>query len=579
MNIPLPLRRAVLIVILILAATPYFMCLGASSLWDSNEAFYAETPREMIESGDYINPSFNYQPRFNKPPLCYWVVAFFYKLFGTSESVERITIALAALLMIATAFALGSVACSSEGRSFEGCSVEAGLFAAISLSAVPRFLMFSRRIMIDVYLAMFMSLTLLFFILAEKYPQRRRLFLALMYASAGLGVMTKGPVAAALPAIAFIIYLALYRRLNKLREMMLPMGIVIMAVIVLPWYVAIYQQHGWGYIQAFLLRDNLSRYTQPVWGPRRGLLFYIPVVLGDLFPWSFFLLPAIWVGARSEIAVRMPLRDSKTINSGDRSHIKGLLIIWVLVIVGFFSLSQNKEDLYILPIYPAASALVGGMLARFVSKDASDLARSPVRWAAVLVGILISLAGATVVYLFTAGAEVYRLAGVAALGYAATFGGLIAALLAAFKKRLMAIVAIAFTVIISSWIFVTNTLPDFERFKPVRLLCDVIDRSAAPDSLVGYYRVASPSMVFYLRRQIFEYYNPQEVVQAFGSGKEAYCLMAMQDYEAMKGALPHSTYVLASHPVFQVKLRGIFDKVEPPQVVIISNKGGIEIAR
>jgi hypothetical protein len=143
----------------------------------------------------------------------------------------------------------------------------------------------------------------------------------------------------------------------------------------------------------------------------------------------------------------------------------------------------------------------------------------------------------------------------------------------------MAIVAIAFTVIISSWIFVTNTLPDFERFKPVRLLCDVIDRSAAPDSLVGYYRVASPSMVFYLRRQIFEYYNPQEVVQAFGSGKEAYCLMAMQDYEAMKGALPHSTYVLASHPVFQVKLRGIFDKVEPPQVVIISNKGGIEIAR
>src|ERR1044072_9965758 len=118
-----------LIVILVFAAAPYFIRLGASSLWDSNEAFYAETPREMIESGDYINPTFNYQPRFNKPPLCYWIVALFYKLFGASESVERVTIALAAIAMIATASALGSAI----------FSFEAGLLAAVGLAAAPRF--------------------------------------------------------------------------------------------------------------------------------------------------------------------------------------------------------------------------------------------------------------------------------------------------------------------------------------------------------------------------------------------------------------------------------------------------------
>ena len=84
--------RIALLSVLALAVAPYFVGLGASSLWDSNEAFYAETPREMIESGDLINPSFNYQPRFNKPPLSYWVVAASYKLFGVSEAVERLSV-------------------------------------------------------------------------------------------------------------------------------------------------------------------------------------------------------------------------------------------------------------------------------------------------------------------------------------------------------------------------------------------------------------------------------------------------------------------------------------------------------
>ena len=62
-------RHLILVAVLCAAALPYFTRLGASSLWDANEAFYTETPREMIESGDLTNPSFNYQPRFNKPPL------------------------------------------------------------------------------------------------------------------------------------------------------------------------------------------------------------------------------------------------------------------------------------------------------------------------------------------------------------------------------------------------------------------------------------------------------------------------------------------------------------------------------
>lgn len=569
MNNSLPRKRAALIIILILAATPYFIRLGASSLWDSNEAFYAETPREMIESGDFINPSFNYQPRFNKPPLCYWVVAILYSIFGVSETVERVAIAMAAMAMVATAYALGS-------KTF---SAEAGLFAAVGLAVAPRFLMFSRRIMIDVYLAMFMSLALLMFILAEKYPERRRLFLALMYVAAGLGVMTKGPVAVLLLALAFIIYLALYRKLSKAGEMMLLMGLAIVAAIVLPWFLAIYHQHGWRYIEAFILKDNLSRYTEPVWGPRRGAFFYIPVLIGDLFPWSFFLAPALWSAARRWVRLRGTPFAAKAGSLNDESHNTALLITWVIVIVVFFSLSKNKEDLYILPAYPAASALAGGLLSRYVDRESRSFHGSPVTWTVVVLAIALALTGVAALYLFGGGAQRYSLDGASAIGYVAFAGGAASVVFAMLRKKFAAIAAIALTVIVFNWVFVLYTLPDFERFKPVRALCEVIERRAAPDALVGYYRVASPSMVFYLRRSIFEYYKAEEIEQALASGKDVYCLMAAQDYDEIKARLPVATYILASRPVFQVKLKGIFDKVEPPQVVIISNKGGIEIAQ
>ena len=72
-------------------------------------------------------------------------------------------------------------------------------------------------------------------------------------------------------------------------------GAAIVAVIVLPWYVAVYSEHGWLYIKSFLLLDNVSRYTEGNWGPSRGPLFYLQVALGDMFPWSLFLPAALWI--------------------------------------------------------------------------------------------------------------------------------------------------------------------------------------------------------------------------------------------------------------------------------------------
>lgn len=574
-----------LIAVFCLAAIPYFTGLGGSSLWDANEAFYTETPREMIESGDLINPTFNYQPRFNKPPLSYWIVAAFYKLFGVSATSERLAMALAALAMMATAFALGRLLFSTE----------AGLYAALAIALAPRFLMFSRRIMIDVYMAMFMAAILLFFALAEARPNERRRYLTLMYVAVGLALMTKGPVAAVLPALAFITYFALHRELRRVWTMMLPYGALIVAAMVSPWYLAIYEQHGWQYISTFILKDNLSRYTQPVWGPRRGIFFYLPVVIGDLFPWSLFLIPVMLVAARrwvqtSSLLERLrrnrqqppaDLRGAANVGADAEpgARLKRLYLIWVAVIVIFFSLSQNKEDLYILPIYPAVAALVGAFLAQAANSDASRLHLAWTRWIAVAMGLLIAAAGAGVLYLFAHSSADYQFDGARLLGFIFVSGGLIAMLLAWRRNSQSAVLAVATTVMAFNWIFVWRTLPDFERFKPVRPMCERIQAEAPADALVGYYRYAAPSMVFYLRRQVFEYYQPEELLKAFASNRAVYCLMLAEEYETLKQQLPPAARVLASRPVFQVKLKFILEKRDPPKLLLITNKGGAEFAQ
>ena len=166
--------------LLALAAAVYFVALGNSAIWDANEAFYVETPREMLEAHDYVNPTFNYLPRFNKPVLSYWIVA------GVLQGVRRVgrrrsasAIALGAMLIIGCAFVLAALAMRPIRIEASGDRGRIGpaLWAAAGLAAAPRLVMFARRIFIDIWITAFMSLTLTFFALSERYPERRRLFL------------------------------------------------------------------------------------------------------------------------------------------------------------------------------------------------------------------------------------------------------------------------------------------------------------------------------------------------------------------------------------------------------------------
>ena len=550
--------------LLVAAICPYFVGLDDSSIWDANEAFYVETPREMLESGDYISPTFNYEPRFNKPVLSYWIVAAFYRLFGVSVGVQRLPIAFGAMVLIVTAFFLARAAYPSMDVPAPGVRTEAGLWAALGLAITPRLLMFSRRIFIDVYISMFMGLTLLFFALAERYPARRRLFLLLMYVSVGLGVLTKGPVAAVLPAMVFAVYLAMRRELWRIPQLMIPTGIVIVLAIVMPWYSVLYARYGWIHIQSFFFGENVARYTAGYGVDSvRGPLFYLPVLFSDSFPWSAFLFASATADSRGHRSTR---EDDRL------TRIRLLLWLWIAIIVIFFSLSAAKQDLYIFPIVPAVAALAGVVITRGLAEE--PRARRAIRATAIAVGITVAVLAAGVIYLFSAGRSGYALDGALVSGACGVAGGAaVTALALSFRLR-ASLMVLVLTFIALNWVFVLRVLPSFEIYKPAVGFARTLEPRLTAQTVVATFDEALPSLVFYLRRHIEQMFDQDRIVALLRSDRPVYAVLSRDNYTALADALGGTTCVIERRPTFDVKLKNVLSREPVPELVLVTNRCG-----
>ena len=535
-------RHNLLLLLLAAAVIPYFVNLGVSSIWDANEAFYAQTPREMLEAHDYVTPSFNFQLRMNKPVLSYWEVAAAYRLFGVSEWSERLPIAIGGVVLMGAAF----------GLAYLMGGTTAGLLAAIVLASAPRVLLLARRIIIDVHITMFLGLILLFFALADTRPERRRVYLCLMYVAAGFGVLMKGPVAVFIPAVAFSIYLASQKRLRDVRHLMIPAGAAISLAIVAPWYYFLYREHGFEYIRSFVIGENLARYAETVGEQSRGIFFYLPVMMADLFPWTLLLPLALWWGFREAA----------------HSRVARLLLIWIAVVVVFFSMSSTKEDLYILPIVPAVAALIGATLSKAI--DGAPI-RVPVRWFTIAGTMALLVTGSAMLWFFAV-ARRYTLDGANVVGAVAVIGAL-AALATAFRRELFAATAtMAASLVVICWCIVLCCLPAFERFKPVRPFAEIIRSRASVGAIVGSYKFALPSMVYYLHRPIMEVVVPEHLRAVFYSSSDIYFVMPEKEYTIIKDRLPVATYVLARQQLFDLRPINFIEGSELPQFVLISNR-------
>lgn len=545
-------------VILLAISLPYFVNLGTSSIWDASEAFYAETPREMLATGDYLAPHFNFAPRVQKPPLTYWIIAASYKTFGIGEFALRLPGALAALGIILFCYGIAR-------RLF---NPRAALMAALITATSARIFILARRLPIDIFLLFFLMGILYFLVRSIQTGKKHFWILACVFAA--MGFLTKGPVAVLIPAGACILWALIGRRLKNLNFHFLP-GVAVFLAVVLPWYLLVFHKHGWTYIAPFFLKDNLGRFASENFGPSRGLFYYFGVGASDFFPWSILALCAFAILWRCRRAA-LPLKSLEY----------GLPIFWCLLTFVFFSLSKNKQEYYIAPMYPVAAILIAGVLdGMFIKRSSASAVKTfqfaPASWWFWAFGFqacILSAFSLSTFYIF----RLFMPEVAPALHYAAALvllAGCTLFIWSIARRKLAQSFSVLTAVL---WIMymmcVTVYLPGLEQYRPVKILCRQIQTQLDADAEAGYFRTALPSMAFYLRRPIFEENSLVSMRRRFRSGKRVFCILSRKAYDSFAVDNEPGVYILARHPRFAVRVDAIMNTrhSQEEELLLISNR-------
>jgi len=312
-----------------------FQFLGRLPLLEPDEGRYAEIAREMLEKMDFITPHLNYVKYFEKPPLLYWLNALSISLFGRNEFAARFPTAVAGLLGILLTYHIGR---KIFGR-------REALFSALVLGTSVGYLAQARMNIIDMTLTFCMTATLGCFLIAVQDKEKRKgLYFHLFYLFAALTVLAKGVIGLVLPGVVIFFYIVLTRQWRLLREMRLATGIPLFILVCVPWFILVSINNP-EFARFFFIHEHVERFLTKVHNHYQPIWYFIPVLLGCMFPWSLFLPAAV-------------LRLRKENLSSPGSPVL-FLSLWAVVVFGFFSLSGSKLIPYILPIFPAVAVLIG----------------------------------------------------------------------------------------------------------------------------------------------------------------------------------------------------------------------------
>jgi 4-amino-4-deoxy-L-arabinose transferase-like glycosyltransferase len=344
-----PWQRDVLILVLIFGGLLAFR-LGSTPLANPDEGRYAEIPREMVASGDWVTPRLDGVPYFEKPPLMYWIVAACERTLGPSEWSVRLAPAL---------FALGGIL-AAYGAARRIYGRDAGFWAAVVLGTSLLYLALGHLVLLDVPLSALMSATLFCFILGvrEKPGAARRLFFYGLYASSALATLTKGLEGFLVTGAVMFLWLLVFNQWGRLRPLYLPGGIALFLAIAAPWHFLVAARNP-GWARFYFIYEHWERFTDKGHGRYQPFWFFIPVVILGVFPWTGFL----WSSLRDALAGGW-LRRRENADAW-------FFATWAAFIFLFFSASQSKLVPYILPLFSPLAVLTGRWLAGAVRRPDS----------------------------------------------------------------------------------------------------------------------------------------------------------------------------------------------------------------
>lgn len=470
------MRRPIL-TLLLLSFLTFFLGLGRQAITDSDEGFYAESAREMVEGGDWLTPHFNYAERWQKPALYYWLTAATYLVVGPTELAARLWSSLSGIGLVLLTFVIARriVPEPEELTPVALRDDTAWLAAAIVATCFGCFAM-ARLALPDLPLAFLITLSI--WAALDDKP-------LVAGAVAGLGFLMKGPLALVIPATVLIPIWWHEQRLRQIRPRDVAAAAAAFALIGLPWYGAMTFEHGSAYLESFFVGDNLERFATDRFNAPRPLWFYLPIVAGGLLPWSMYAAILPWQSVRDVAWRRRPLMKEEW-----------RLLAWAFIPLLFFTISIGKQPRYILPVLPP----LGILLARSIVRRVHELDGAPQKtltaatWATAVLYAIVAILLTRASPLFIMASPLLTYGGIALISTSA----LVLAWLAATRRwRLLPTTMVSCaTALLLSVQFGALAGAGTE---PVERVADLIRMHRQSGEPIGAYQVLERNLGFYTR--------------------------------------------------------------------------------
>lgn len=335
-------------------ATLGLLPLFLRPLWEPDEARYAEIPRAMLASHDWLTPRLNGVLYFEKPPLQYWMSAVSLKLFGHQDWAARLPLALAAAIMLWCAWKLA-----------KRIGARGPIWAAVMAATTLLGFSVGQILTLD---SLFSALTVLTFVAAveavavDMAGGQPRKWLLLEFGALALAFLAKGLAAVVLPGGALLFSLFLAKGSPRLRRAILrtlfdPLGWILALAVATPWFVLVDRANP-GHATFFFVHEHFARFLthehdrQGSNNPILDKLYFVGILAAGLLPWLSAALRGLkrgWAFARA--------KGPESEDGGLHRWLVGvtwLFFAWPLL---FFSLSGSKLPPYILPAVVPLMAL------------------------------------------------------------------------------------------------------------------------------------------------------------------------------------------------------------------------------
>ncbi len=462
----------------------------ASQPLNNHECFIAVTAREMLQSGDWVMPTFNAQPRLQKTPLSYWLVASLAKLTGrVDEFTTRLPNAVFAVLSVAAILYF-----VSRWLSFRIALLSAGVWAT-SLAYVR----YAHNARPDMIMTFFILLCFLSFYSAVNPANRKRqvVYALVFWVSFGLANIAKGPAPIPIVLVPLFAYVLISGQWKKIPKLLPISGILVFFIIILPWPLAVAHRVNWDL--AVWKYEFVDRFFGDYASGNKPIYYYLPQMFMFTIPWAA-LLP---------MALAAPFFKVWQ----DKRPVMLYLWLWFAADLLFLTINAGKRQHYILPLLPATAILTGILLEDMVflkkaytPKYARDVLRGHVF-------VIITAAAALLVY--AAWANHRLLAAAAAIALTVMVSAAAVALFFARKRPALGTTA-AFAgitaVVMVSYVTLANPFSCNEPSRQFSL--EVAQKVPASDELAAY-KLVSPRFINYFARPVPKLQSLQEVEKLY----------------------------------------------------------------